>query len=132
MISQRLTGQMDLRRARRLIEILGLTFMGDTKEGAFDITGGLASSLVAAPVNPNGRPNCDVVRPWVNGLDVTRRPRGMWIVDFGTHMSEEEAALYEAPFAYVVRHIKQARAKSRTTRREWWLHERPRVDMRQA
>jgi len=82
--------------------------------------------------NPNGRPNSDVIRPWINGLDIMRRPRGMWIVDFGSARSEENAALYEAPFAYVEECVKPARAASRTTRPEWWLFERPRPEMRAA
>ena len=59
-----------------------------------------------APLEPNGRPNSDVVRPWVNGLDITRRPRGMWIIDFGVDMPEADAALYEQPFEYVGEHVK--------------------------
>jgi hypothetical protein len=99
--------------------------------------------MLAVRNNPNGRPNRDIVRPWVNGLDAVRRPRGMWldavrrprgmwIIDFGVDMPESEAAQYEAPFEYAVDHVKAACGRSRTTRREWWLHERPRVDMRQA
>ena len=38
----------------------------------------------------------DVLKPWVNGMDVTRRPADKWIVDFGWDMSEVGAALYEA------------------------------------
>ena len=56
----------------------------------------------------------------------------MWIIDFGTTMSIEEAALYEAPFEYVLEHVKPQRDTSRSTRAEWWLHERPRVEMRQG
>ena len=26
------------------------------------------------PANPNGRPNADVLKPWFNGMDLTRRP----------------------------------------------------------
>ena len=50
------------------------------------------------PANPNGRTNADVLKPWVNGMDLTRRPAGKWIVDFGWTMSEGDAALYEEPF----------------------------------
>ena len=35
-------------------------------------------------------------------MDLTRRPRGKWIIDFGDEMSEAEAALYEAPFTYAL------------------------------
>ncbi len=52
------------------------------------------------PLNPNGRPNSDVLKPWVNGFDLIRRARDWWIVDFGWTMSEKQAAFYEDPFAY--------------------------------
>jgi type II restriction/modification system DNA methylase subunit YeeA len=47
-------------------------------------------------------------------------------------MSLEDTALYEEPFEYANEHVRPKRENSRTTRAEWWLHERPRVDMRQA
>ena len=122
----------DLTTARRLKENLGIAFMGDTKGGAFDIPGDLAREWLALPLNPNGRPNSDVVRPWANGLDITRRPRDMWIIDFGVGMTEEQAALYEAPFQYALREIRPARVASKTTRSEWWIHERPRPELRSA
>jgi type II restriction/modification system DNA methylase subunit YeeA len=131
-INPDLTGALDLTEARPLRENLGIAFMGDTKGGPFDIPGDLARQMLAATGNPNGRPNSDVVRPWVNGLDITRHPRGFHIIDFGVEMSLEDAALYEAPFEYANEHVRPAREKSRTTKDEWWLHERPRVDMRYA
>lgn len=131
-IHANLTGSADLTRAARLPENAGLSFMGDTKGGAFDIGPELAVRMLAAPLNPNGRPNKDVLRPWINGMDVTGRPRGMWIIDFGVDMPEAAAALYETPFEYALEHIKPARVSSRTTRAEWWLHERPRPEMRAA
>ncbi|TAK24000.1 MAG: class I SAM-dependent DNA methyltransferase [Chloroflexota bacterium] len=131
-INPDLTSTVDLTTAGRLAENADLAFMGDTKGGPFDISADIAQPMLAQTNNPNGRPNSDVVRPWVNGLDVTRRPRDMWIVDFGTDMSEAEAALYEAPFELVRKSAKEVRAASRTTRAEWWLHERPRVEMRKA
>jgi len=130
-INANLTAGLDLTKAQRLSENLGIAFMGDTKGGPFDIPGEVAYPMIDSH-NPDGRSNRDVVRPWVNGLDVTRRPRGMWIIDFGTHMAREEAALYAEPFAHVESHVFPARGASRTTRPEWWLHERPRVDLRSA
>ncbi len=62
-------GAMDLTKARRLAENLGVAFMGDTKGGAFDVTGDLARAWLKLPLNPNGRPNSDVLRPWRNGMD---------------------------------------------------------------
>ncbi len=133
-INADLTASVDITKAARLAENLGLAFMGDTKGGAFDIPGDVAAAMLAQPPNPNGRPNRDVVRPWVNGLDITRRPRGMWIVDFGTDMAEGEAALYEVPFEYVREHVKPARETNHRAayRDRWWLHVEARSGMRGA
>ena len=35
-------------------------------------------------------------------MDLTIRPAGKWIVDFGWTMSDADAALYEAPFRWVM------------------------------
>ena len=75
------SGETDVTKARRLKENLGISFMGDTKGGPFDISESLAKRFLAHP-NPDGRPNSDVVRPWINGSDITGRSRDMWIVDF--------------------------------------------------
>ena len=61
----------------------GVAFVGNTKGEPFDIPGDLAREWLHLPANPNGRPNSDVLTPWVNGTDLTRRPAGNWIVDFG-------------------------------------------------
>jgi type II restriction/modification system DNA methylase subunit YeeA len=130
-INANLTAGLDLTRVRRLPENFGIAFMGDTKGGPFDIPEDVATAMLASP-NADGRSNADVVRPWVNGLDVTRRPRRMWIIDFGTDMPIDQAALYEKPFEYVREHVQPVRQKSRTTIEDWWLHERRRGEMRQA
>jgi type II restriction/modification system DNA methylase subunit YeeA len=130
-INANLTAGIDLTCVQRLPKNLGIAFMGDTKGGPFDIPADVASAMLDLP-NPDGRSNRDVVRPWANGLDVTRRPRHMWIIDFGTSMPIEEAALYEAPFEYVKQHVKPQRDESRSTIDQWWLHERPRPEMRDA
>ena len=133
-INADLTGSLDLTEARPLSENMSISFMGDTKGGPFDIPSGLAYELLVTTGNPNGRPNSDVVRPWVNGLDITRRPRGMWIIDFGTAMSLEDAALYEVPFEYVKEHVKPMReGNNRKVYRDlWWIHMEPRPAMRRA
>jgi type II restriction/modification system DNA methylase subunit YeeA len=102
--------------------------MGDTKGGAFDVPGDLARRWLQLPLNPNGRPNSDVLRPWMNGMDLARNPQGRWIIDFGWEMDEREAALYEAPFAYCIGNVKPDRDKNRREayRRFWWRHVEPR------
>ena len=130
-INSNLTSGGDLTTARRLGENLGIAFMGDTKGGPFDIPESVAFDMVNQP-NPDGRHNRDVVRPRANGKDVTSRPSGTWIIDFGVGLSIAESALYEAPFEYVNRHVRPSREQSRSKVSNWWIHERPRPEMRQA
>ena len=115
------TSSADLTQAVPLPENEGVSFIGTQKTGAFDIPGELARQWLKLP-NPHGRPNSNVVKPWINGMDITRRPRDMWIIDFGVDMPEHEAALYEAPFAHVLEHVKPHRDKVRREghRKYWW------------
>jgi hypothetical protein len=132
-ITPDLTASVDITIAKRLRENARIAFMGNTKNGPFDISNALAQQLLRQN-NSSGRSNSEVIRKWCNGLDVMRRPRGMWIIDFGTSMALEEARLYEAPFDYVERVVLPQRQKVKTpkARRLWWLHEAPRPEMRQA
>lgn len=77
-------------------------------------------------------PNSDVVVPWLNGSDVTGRPRDMFIVDFGTDNTADDAAAYEMPFGHVEEHVKPVRAnnKRKAYRERWWLHVETRPAMR--
>ena len=109
------------------------SFQGSQKIGAFDISGDLARSWLAFP-NPNQRPNSDVLKPSWNGLDLTRRNRDGWIIDFGVDMTESDAALYELPFQYIESHVKPERLSNarETYKKNWWKHGEPRIAMRLA
>ena len=125
---------VDLTRVRRLPANAGVAFMGDTKGGPFDVPGDLAREWLRLPANPNGRTNADVLKPWRNGRDLTRRPAGRWIVDFGWTLSERDAALYEEPFRRVLQHVRPLRQRNRREayRRYWWRHVEPRPGMWRA
>ena len=127
-------GGIDLTRAASLAANRSTAFLGVYKNGPFDIPGDLARAWLQLPANPNGRPNADVLKPRVNGMDLTRRPAGKWIVDFGEGMGEAEAALYEAPFAHIVEHVKPVRLERRRERhrRYWWRHGETRPGMWRA
>ncbi|MGA9995410.1 MAG: DNA methyltransferase [Pyrinomonadaceae bacterium] len=122
-INSNLTSVADVTQAQALQDNSNLSFMGDTKGGAFDIEEDVALRMMSAP-NPHGRPNSDVIVPWVNGLDVTRRPRGMFIIDFGTRMSEEEASRFEAPFEHIQKNVWPIRKDNNREayRKYWWRH----------
>lgn len=121
-INANLTSGPDITVTQRLRKNANIAFQGPVKVGPFDVPRSVAAAMLAAQ-NPDGRSNSGVVRPWVNGLDITRRPRNMWIIDFAD-MSESEAALYEEPFEFVKQHVRPVREQNRRGRRRrfWWLH----------
>ena len=105
---------VDLTDARCLAVNARASFKGDEKGGPFNVPGDLARDWLRLPANPNGRTNADVLKPWMNGMDVTRRPAGKWIVNFGWNISEADAALYEEPFRWVQEHVYPDRAATIT------------------
>lgn len=129
-INPDLTSHVDVNRAVRLIENAGKSFIGTQKGGAFDIPTALAQQWLKSP-NPDGVANVDVLKPWVNGMDLTRRPSGRWIIDFAS-MSEGEAAQYLLPMEYVVQHVKPTKIQNRRENRarHWWRFDEPAPNLR--
>ncbi len=131
-INTDLTSGLDTTVASELPENKGIAFQGPVKVGKFEINHEEGLALLKKP-NPNGRPNSDVIKPWMNGLDMKYRPMGRWIVDFGD-LSEHDAALYEAPFELVEERVRAKRIKNRDIQRRenWWKLGRSGSDLRQA
>lgn len=128
-ISSDLTGSaygesvgVDLTKARRLPDNQGASFQGAVKVGDFDVPGEVARSWLKLP-NPHGKPNSEVLRPLLNAKDLTRRERGVWLVDFFKR-EEDEASMYEAPFEHVVANVKPKRVLNARANRAkyWWRH----------
>jgi type II restriction/modification system DNA methylase subunit YeeA len=116
-----------------LTENANLSFRGNQKGGAFDISDDLASKMLSAP-NPNGKRNSDVIKKTVNGMDITQTSRNVWLIDFGLSMSLQDAAQYEIPFEYIKEHVYPERMKNnrKAYRDRWWIHLEPRPSMRRA
>lgn len=131
-INADLSAGADVRLARRLPENARLSFVGGMKKGKFDIPGKIAQRWLTLP-NPGGVSNADVLKPWVNGMDLTRRHSGTWIIDFDT-MPLEQAELYVEPLQYVKDVVKPERDKvsNRLERERWWQHARTAPDLRAA
>jgi type II restriction/modification system DNA methylase subunit YeeA len=135
---------LDLTMATGLPTNQAVSFQGTIKTGPFEVGDKTARAWLRLPVNPNGLGNSAVLCPWFNGLDITRRPTGRWIIDFGIDLNERDAALFEAPFQYLKSAFDDENAKrakdgkpplrGRETRSldGWWLHQRPRREMREA
>ena len=132
-LSEQSSQHVDLTNVQKLPECLGLAFQGTTRSGPFDIPGSMARDWLRLP-NPHGKSNADVVRPWSNGLDITRRSSDTWIVDFGTGMRAADAALYEIPFDYCRLSVQPTRMNNRNPRlvEQWWHYDGVRVKMRQT
>ena len=122
---------IDLTLARPLPENADASYFGFCLAGKFKVPADTAADWLGQP-NVNGRPNSDVLKPIYNGRDVTNRWSGDWVVDLGTDMSEQDAALYEAPFAHIQEHVAPVRAANREAARarNWWRHGRPRPELR--
>jgi len=131
-ITGNLTDLADITQSVRLRENAGISFMGTTKQGPFDVAESLATAWLDKP-NPNGRPNSNVLFPWLNGKAVTGRTDAMWIIDF-FNLAEKEASQYELPFAHAAEHVRKMR-ESRPRdwyRSSWWQLYAQRPVMRKA
>jgi type II restriction/modification system DNA methylase subunit YeeA len=124
-------GELDFSMAEKLASNKRACFMGITKVGSFDIDGQIARDWLRMP-NPNGRSSGEVLRPSFNGIDVTRRQRDGWIVDFGVSMLEQEAAAFERPYEHLHVTVRPERStNNRDAYREvWWRHGEARPGLR--
>jgi type II restriction/modification system DNA methylase subunit YeeA len=131
-INSDLSASLDLTETQRLPENVRLAFQGPVMVGAFDIDKATARDLLKQP-NPHGRPNSEVIFPFINAADLTGRRRGWYIIDFRQH-TEEDASMYEAPFEYVEKHVKPSRERNRDPQRRkfWWRHGRSGAALRSA
>jgi len=131
-INSNLTAAVDTTEAARLRIHREICFRGVPKVGKFELTQDQALRLLGEP-NPSLRPNSDVVRPWMNGLDVTRRPKQFWIIDFNER-DEETAAQYAEPFNLVRQYVLPLRIKNKRghRRQNWWLHAETGAGLRAA
>jgi hypothetical protein len=130
-ITPQLTSTLDISVAKTLQASSGFSFMGITPSGPFDIGDEMAKQMLSTP-NPNGLPSSDVLRPWINGEEITERWCGNWIIDFTAGATEAEASGYESPFERVKEAVVTARKGYKTGGKLFWKFERPRPAMRLA
>ncbi len=131
-INADLSSATDVTQARKLAKNSGICFIGAKKAGKFEFREKEARPLLYMP-NPHGKPNSDVLRPWVNAAALTQGREDHWIIDAGA-MQEDDFALYEHLYFRVEALIKPERMKNNEerARRLWWQHRRPSEDMQTA
>ncbi len=132
-INPDLTCSAEISKASILKANQGLSFVGPSPHGTFDIDGETARAMLAVTGNPNKRPNSDVVRPVASAIDLVRGSRGCWTIDFAV-MSLEDAAQYQAPFEHVKRVVYPVRSQNRRAAyaEKWWQYGEARPGMRNA
>ncbi len=132
-INPDLTAAMDLTTSVILPENSGISFQGPSPKAPFDVEWAIAQKMLNAPLNVNGRPNSDVVRPVASAIDLTQGSRHRWTIDFGL-MPLETAAQYEKPFEYVKEHVFPVRSHNRRVAyaEKWWHYAEARPGMRRA
>ena len=123
---------IDLTTAVVLTESQKAAFSGFKMNGSFDVPEKIAQDWLAMP-NPHGEANSEVLHAYANARDITTRSRNQWVIYF-RNLSEVDASLYEKPFEWVLRHVKTERQTKReeNLRQKWWIHERPRPELRLA
>lgn len=126
-----LTTSANVTSAVALKENANLCFVGIYLNGPFDLSEAQAKKMLLAPLNPNGKPNSDVVKRRMIGRDVAQRNQNGWLIDF-IDLSEAEASLYELPFEYVRLNVKPLRELNhrKRTRERWWIHAENRPGLR--
>ncbi len=128
------TGFTYVASAKELKEQERVAFQGDIRNGPFDLTYEQGQAMLTQPVNVNGRPNSDVVFPFLNAHDLAQRPRGAYVIDFGQDIDRRNAAQYEEPWEYVRSHVQPYREtlENENLKSRWWIHESWRPGMRAA
>jgi type II restriction/modification system DNA methylase subunit YeeA len=145
LINPDLTAGTSTSNAIRLKENKSLAFVGAQKSGPFDISCETARVWLKQPLNPNLRPNSDVLKRTLNGNELGTVRSETWLIDFPRGLDEPEAANWEVPFQHLINTtydpessefigLKDFRSKVRDSqpKEEWWTLYWPRPVLRNA
>ena len=123
-INTNLSATADLASAKPQQRNCGVSFIGVSMHGPFDLPESEVVPLLNADGNPTGKANAEVLRPILNAFEITKRAEPRWIIAFDPDESVEKAALYEKPFARVAEFVKPVRSQNNRAvyRRRWWIH----------
>ena len=138
-INPDLSSGVDVTKAKKLKENAKVAYQGVKLTGPFDISGAEARAMLRQPKNPNGKPNSDVIARLYDIDDIVGRDSDRWVVDFGTGLSQDDAALYEKPFDIISGRVvpfrndpKKCRSDESRLKERFWEFQRPRPELRKA
>lgn len=74
------------------------------------------------------------IKPYLNGSDLTRRPRGIFAIDFLGLSMEEARQFFPKAYAHLYEYVRPEReTNNRKSRRDkWWVFAEPALDLRDA
>lgn len=132
-INSDLTSSVDITKAIKLEENANISYMGITPTGSFIVDNDTAQNMLIEDNSETKCKNVDVLFPYLNGMDITRKTRKAWIVDF-TDMTLEHAQKFEKPMHWIIENVKPFRDKHKTKklRESWWIHEATRSGLRRS
>jgi type II restriction/modification system DNA methylase subunit YeeA len=131
-INSNLTAGTDTTKTSLLKANSGIAFQGAIKRGQFDIEDEQALAMLKAGGNPHGKPNSDVIVPYVNAMDITRHNRHVWIIDYGDQKNLATVSMYAEPFEHLNLKVKPEVERTKQEREFWWVHWRSRPEMNVA
>ena len=124
-----LTVGADVTQAQPLEANDGLSSFGMMLSGrGFVLSAGQAAPLLAE--DPDGA----VIRPLLNGRDLTKPARDRYVVDFYGLTAEEARERHPRAYEHLLREVKPERDKNKrkATRENWWLFGEKRPALRQS
>jgi hypothetical protein len=126
-----LTCDVDLTSATKepLTSNRGLSSRGFTLVGR----GFVLDRTQATALSPKDNDNERLIRPYLNGRDLTSRPRDVFVIDFGVR-SEAEARTFSVLYDYIRDRVKPQRDANNdpSSRNFWWRFGRNREEFREA
>ena len=123
-INSNLTSIADVTKCVPLADNAGLSFIGVSQHGPFEIEEANAIEMMVTGGNPTGRQNSDVVRPILNADGICNKSETRWVVAFPCEMPLEVACDYQAPFEFVQSTVLPVRQQNhrKAYRERWWIH----------
>lgn len=100
-INPNLTSGQNTSMVAKLLENEGSVFIGVQQSGPLAVGKKRALAWLAEPLNPNGRPNSDVISAFGSTDDIVGRPTETFLIDFPPGLSEAQASEFEKPFEYL-------------------------------
>ncbi|QDU76078.1 hypothetical protein Pan97_31230 [Bremerella volcania] len=98
-------------------------------------SGFIVTSEQARKLGLNSDPKFEKwIREYRNGRDLTQRPRDVMVIDLYPLALEQVKVELPEVFQWIVNHVKPERDQNRdkAIRENWWLHGRPRPELREA